>query len=100
MFVLVGGLESIVYLMLSFVAVAFAGYGYIQGKKAISKVAKDSKISEVHDDISLLKTMLTHVECPNCDGNIDLAEVGEDRIYHCGYCGASGIVEITYTGKM
>ncbi len=97
--VLVGGLETIVYLILSFVAVSIVGYGYIQGRNATSKVAKDSRKTETLDDISLLKTLLTHVECPNCDGNIDLADVGEDQIYHCGYCGASGIIEIAFTGK-
>ncbi|MFW9806649.1 MAG: hypothetical protein ACFFFK_07970 [Candidatus Thorarchaeota archaeon] len=69
-----------------------------QGVESAHRIPRGSRRTENVDDIKVLKTILKHVECPNCDGNIDLTTVGQDHIYHCGYCGASGIVEIAFTG--
>jgi hypothetical protein len=70
---------------------------YMQGKKAALKVPKNSRRKYGLDDFSVLKTILKHAECPNCDGNIDLTEIEADRIYRCRYCGATGVVEIVHT---
>ena len=70
-----------------------------QGVESAHRIPKGFRKNENLDDISILNTVLKHVECPNCDGSIDLATVGPDHIYHCGYCGASGIVEVAFTGK-
>ena len=72
-------------------------FDFRNGRKYAMKIPKGSRGKEGLDDISVLKTILKHAECPNCDGNIDLSGVEEDRIYHCGYCGATGIVEIVHT---
>ena len=68
-----------------------------RGKQAALKVPKNSRRKYGLDEFSVLKTIVKHVECPNCDGIIDLTKIEADRIYHCGYCGATGIVEIAHT---
>ncbi len=70
-----------------------------KGMDSASKIPKDSRRKESLDDITLLKTIMTHFECPNCDANIDVADIKADQVFHCGYCNASGIVEITFIGK-
>jgi len=94
--------NAIAAILISFIAIPgiLCGiYRIRMSEAAIEKVPKDSRRTEVLEDIALLKTMLTHVECPNCDGNIDVNTIESDQIYHCSYCGASGIIEITMTGK-
>lgn len=59
-----------------------------------AKIPKGSR-SDIHPTVvSLVRKISAPVECPNCDANIDLTEIGEDMIYHCQYCGAEGVVEI------
>lgn len=58
------------------------------------EVPRNSRVNEESLNVSLLKTVASHIECPNCDGNIDLSKVKEDMIYHCDYCGADGIIEL------
>jgi hypothetical protein len=55
---------------------------------------KDSRRNIGISEVSLLRSISNPVECPNCDGLIDLANIGEDMVYHCQYCGASGVLEI------
>lgn len=69
---------------------------YRHGKEHALKVPKSSRRKVGLDNFSVVKTMLKHVECPNCDGNIDLSRIGADRIYHCGYCGATGVIKIVF----
>ena len=57
-------------------------------------VPYNSRKDEESLDVSLLKAVASNIECPNCDGNIDLSKVTEDMVYHCEYCGADGIIEI------
>ena len=45
-------------------------------------------------EVSLLQRISNPVECPNCDGNIDLSKVDVDMIYTCQYCGATGVLDI------
>ncbi|MFW9975011.1 MAG: hypothetical protein ACFFDQ_07100 [Candidatus Thorarchaeota archaeon] len=95
------GEQSLTWFFLIFTLIGTLCLLYERWDSSISAdyVPRNSRRTESLYNTSLLKTMLTHVECPNCDGNIDIAKIGEDQIYHCGYCGASGIVEITFTGK-
>jgi hypothetical protein len=81
-------------------SIPFLAYGYYNYRRGLSHAKttpRDSKYSESSSDLTFLRTLSQHVECPNCDGNIDLSEVQEDMIYHCEYCGASGKVEILQT---
>ena len=61
-----------------------------------NEVPKASRMDEGIEELVLVRSA-KHVECPNCDGNIDLSKVKADMIYHCEYCGASGKVEILKT---
>lgn len=45
---------------------------------------------------SILSKISGPLQCPNCDGNLNVEEIDEDMVYTCGYCGASGLVEIDY----
>jgi hypothetical protein len=65
-----------------------------EDKQYAKDVPKNSRWIEGSVDVSLLKTVARHIECPNCDGNLDLSKVKEDMIYHCDYCGASGEIEV------
>jgi DNA-directed RNA polymerase subunit RPC12/RpoP len=47
-------------------------------------------------EVSVLRSISPPVECPNCDGLIDLANVGEEVVYNCQYCGASGVLELKF----
>jgi len=55
---------------------------------------KDSRRNIGISEVSILRSISTPVECPNCDALIDLANIREDMVYHCQYCGANGIIEI------
>jgi hypothetical protein len=57
-------------------------------------IPKTSRYDETSTYAALLKTVASQVKCPRCDANLDLAKVGEGRVYHCDYCGASGTVEL------
>ncbi len=92
-------IEGMAFLLVMLFAGIFCLCFYLEGKKSAALVPQSSRRTEIQDDISLLKAIMTHIECPNCDGNIDIDEIGKDQIYHCGYCGASGVVEITFTDK-
>lgn len=57
-------------------------------------IPKGSRRNIGTTEMSLLRSISTPVECPNCDALIDLANIREDMVYHCQYCGANGIIEI------
>lgn len=59
-----------------------------------TKVPRNSRVNEGLLNLSLLKTITSHIKCPNCDGHIDLSNVKKDMVYHCDYCGADGIIEL------
>jgi hypothetical protein len=61
------------------------------------EVPEGSRFNGASSNLALLRAIPHPIECPNCDGNIDLSTVKEDMIYHCEYCGASGKVEILKT---
>jgi DNA-directed RNA polymerase subunit RPC12/RpoP len=57
-------------------------------------VPKDSRANDVPLDTALLSTVTTSVTCPRCDAELDLRSIGEDRVYVCSYCGATGTITI------
>ena len=61
------------------------------------RVPRNSRLDEGIKDIYLLRALPYHVECPNCDANLDISKINEDMIYHCEYCGAEGVVELIKT---
>ena len=98
-FALGGPADGMAALLIMIIAGCLVFYDCQGSTNAASQVPEGSRKSKELDEISLLKAILTHLECPNCDGNIDVDTIEADQIYHCGYCGASGIVEVTFTGK-
>ncbi|RDE14175.1 MAG: hypothetical protein C4K48_06475 [Candidatus Thorarchaeota archaeon] len=60
-------------------------------------VPRNSRRNETSSDIALLKAISSGVLCPRCNANIDVRTIGEDRIYRCEYCGASGTIEVVKT---
>ncbi len=44
-------------------------------------------------EILVLKQAQTIASCPRCGGNIDLNQIGSNRIFTCPYCGVEGILE-------
>ena len=57
-------------------------------------VPKDSRANEIPLDTALLTTVATSVVCPRCDAELDVRSIGKDRVYACGYCGATGTINI------
>jgi hypothetical protein len=96
-FALGGPADGMVALLVMIFAGCIVCYECQESNDAVSQVPEGSRKSKALDEISMLKTIMTHLECPNCDGNIEVDTIEEDQVYHCGYCGASGIVEITFT---
>ena len=94
---LLGVFVGIPMLFMTIPGILCGTYRIKRGEVASVKVPKDSRKPDSLTDLSLLKTIMSHVECPNCDGNIDLTKIGGDQIYHCDYCSASGIVELVHT---
>ena len=60
-------------------------------------IAKDSRRKDVSIDTAMLQAVSSAVLCPKCDANIDVTKVGDDRVYTCDYCGASGTIEVVKT---
>jgi len=62
-------------------------------------VPKDSRANDVPLDTALLATVSTSVVCPRCDAELDLRSIGKDRVYACGYCGATGTISVIDKSK-
>ncbi len=67
---------------------------FCSGRNHAKGTPKGSRRNTGLSAASLLRRVSAPIECPNCDAKIDLKNVGEDMIYHCQYCGASGVVDI------
>ncbi|MGY5876592.1 MAG: hypothetical protein RTU30_12660 [Candidatus Thorarchaeota archaeon] len=65
-----------------------------EGLKHAESVSRGSKRNDSLFEDALMRSVSPAVECPNCDGNLDLTVLGPERIYTCEYCSASGVVEI------
>lgn len=59
-----------------------------------TSVPKNSRKNATPLDTALLRTVSTSVACPRCDANLDLRSIGTDRVYVCGYCGATGTIAV------
>jgi hypothetical protein len=75
--------------------ICFGGVGQYYRRN----IPKGSRRNDVSLDTALLQVMPSTVLCPRCDANIDVTKVGEDKVYTCDYCGASGTIEIVKTRK-
>ncbi|MFW9845830.1 MAG: hypothetical protein ACFFD6_03715 [Candidatus Thorarchaeota archaeon] len=94
-----GLLLFLLFILSSFPILLIVAFNVYKGGKTRVMRPKLSRYNDESPDFFLLRTASQHVECPNCDGNIDLSTVKEDMVYHCEYCGASGKVEILKTGE-
>lgn len=81
------GISITLYLIMLYLAIS-------QYRKYESAVPKNSRRGVRPTGVSLLRKISEPVECPKCGAKIDLANIGDDLIYHCQYCGANGVVEI------
>jgi len=91
---IVGTVGFDIVVMLSIFVGLMSLYSGMRGMDYRRSVPKDSRRNEVHLGTALLRTVSTSVVCPRCDANLDLRNIGEDRVYVCGYCGATGTIEI------
>ena len=88
---------SLAYLpILGMVPVLYFG---LKGLHVRRNITRGSRRDEKPTELALLRSVASTVTCPKCDGNIDLTKVGEDMVYTCEYCGASGTIEILQTDK-
>ncbi|MFW9844295.1 MAG: hypothetical protein ACFFEV_06955 [Candidatus Thorarchaeota archaeon] len=78
----------------SFLILVYAIFDTKSVSDYIGEVPKNARVAKSSGDVIFLKTVASHIECPNCDGNIDLSNIQEDMVYHCDYCGADGIIEL------
>jgi len=62
--------------------------------KSALEIPRGSRRNIGVSKVSLLRMVSDPIECPNCDGNIDLRSIGEDMVYTCQYCGANGVIDI------
>jgi len=85
---------SVLFLVLALLSLCCSLPGLIQRRS----VPNGSRANGVPLDTALLATVSTSVICPRCDANLDLRNIGEDRVYVCGYCGATGTIEIINKG--
>jgi len=71
----------------------------VRGMTHRQSVPRDSRRNKAPLDAALLRTVSAAVSCPRCDGNLDLRSIGEDRVYVCGYCGATGTISVIDKSK-
>jgi len=64
--------------------------------KIALEIPKGSESHTGVSEVSLLQRFSAPIECPNCDGNIDLDSIGEDMVYYCRYCGANGVIDLKF----
>jgi hypothetical protein len=67
---------------------------YYLDQRHIARTLKGSRRNIGISEVSLLRKISAPIECPNCDGIINLENVSEDMVYTCQYCGANGIIDI------
>ncbi len=92
---MIGSAGPAVFPSLVFLSFALLSlFVYVQGVTHRSSMPKNSRADDVPLDTALLRTVSASVNCPRCDANLDLRKIGEDRVFMCGYCGATGTVRI------
>ena len=80
-------------LFLEFMVIAVT-ISYYKDRRYAAEIPRGSRSHIGESELSLLRRISAPVECPNCDGNIDLTSVGTDMIYTCQYCGVHGVIDI------
>jgi ribosomal protein S27AE len=65
----------------------------LKGIEIRKKLPKGSRSDDRSLDLVVLERTQISAACPKCGANLDLAEIGPERIFTCGYCGAEGILE-------
>jgi len=86
--------QAIIVLIAMVILSAILSISTYRDRRYAAEVPQGSRRHIGVSEVSLLRRISAPVDCPNCDAKINLTNVGEDMIYHCQYCGASGIVEI------
>jgi len=66
---------------------------YREGKDYRTEVPRESRTDDESLDLVVLKKAKISASCPKCGANLELAQIGPDRIFECRYCGAEGILE-------
>lgn len=74
-------------------------YFGLKGLYLRKNIIRGSRRDEGSSKLALLRSVASTVSCPKCDGNIDLTGVGEDMVYTCEYCGASGRIRTVETHR-
>ncbi len=87
-----GGFFASLFLLVFIASSIFAWKGYLSAKR----VPKDSRKDSISLEDAYVKSLVKIMECPNCDGKIDLSQIGPERIFRCEYCGIEGVVEILH----
>lgn len=86
----VAGFMGFVVMM---VGVTYSDY---KDRRYALEIPKGSRSHVGVSQISLLQRVSAAIECPKCHGNLVMEDIGEDMVYTCRYCGASGMIEIVF----
>ena len=79
--------------------VIITAYLSIRGRRLRElAIPQRSRANEQPSVLSLLKSRFPFVKCPSCAEKLNLSLIGEDRIYQCQYCDATGVLEIEIAG--
>jgi len=65
-----------------------------EGMAYRKSMPRNSRRDQIPLDTALLATVTTSVVCPRCGAELDLLSIGKDRVYACGYCGATGAITV------
>ena len=80
-----------------FLTSLYASYTYyrssLRGLEIRKQLPKESRIDERTLGLVVLERAKISASCHKCGGNLNLSEIGPERIYRCRYCGAEGIIE-------
>jgi len=100
LFLFVLFLISGVSLLVTFAPVGLIILVFIQVKKMKNNAPqKGSRANGQPSDMSLLKSRLPFVKCPKCHENLNLSTIADDKVFHCQYCDATGVIEIEIAGN-
>lgn len=81
----------------TFFLIIISGFQYLKGQRIVKMIPEGSRYDGVSVENYLLKK-IKHIECPNCDANLDIREIGPDMVYTCEYCNATGRIEVIHEG--
>ncbi len=84
--------SAVPVLLLLYLGVAYYR-GSMKGLELRKQLPKGSRSDDTSLDLVVLKSARISASCHKCGANLNLAEIGPERIYKCRYCGAEGIIE-------